>query len=83
MRYRADTASKRELNIRLIVRFWGWTENEREQEMDRQEMTERARQGLPLYGTSNEPEWVQGAAHRNSVFSQLKFRESDACQFFA
>jgi hypothetical protein len=43
--------------------------------MDRAEMTERARQGLPLYGYSNEPEWVQGAAHRNSVFSQLKFRE--------
>lgn len=43
--------------------------------MDREEMTERARKGLPLYGTSNEPEWVQGAAYRNSAFSQLKFSE--------
>ena len=39
-------------------------------------MTERARLGLPIYGHSNEPEWVQGAAYRNSAFSQLKFGES-------
>lgn len=60
----------------LIVRFWGWSENQREEEMDRKEMTERARQGLPLYGHSNEPEWIQGAAYRNSAFAQLKFGES-------
>lgn len=41
--------------------------------MDRVEMTERARQGLPIYGHSDEPIWVQGAAYRNSAFSQLKF----------
>lgn len=60
----------------LSVRFWGWSENEREQKMDREEMAERARQGLPLYGSSTEPEWVQAAAYRNSAFSQLKFSES-------
>ena len=43
--------------------------------MDKEEMTERARLGLPIYGHSNEPEWVQGAAYRNSAFSQLKFGE--------
>lgn len=43
--------------------------------MDRVEMTERARQGLPIYGHSDEPVWVQGAAYRNSAFSQLKFSE--------
>lgn len=43
--------------------------------MDRVELTERARQGLPIYGHSDEPVWVQGAAYRNSAFSQLKFSE--------
>ncbi|KAF9269079.1 hypothetical protein L218DRAFT_1072728 [Marasmius fiardii PR-910] len=54
-------------------RFWGWTENKREEEMDLQELSQRAEQGKSLYGESHQPEWVQGAAHRNSVFSQLKF----------
>ncbi|KAF7798678.1 hypothetical protein EIP86_009902 [Pleurotus ostreatoroseus] len=61
------------LTLAFAVRFWGWSENEREQQMDREEMTERIRQGQPLYGHSDQPEWVQGAAYRNSVFSQLKF----------
>ena len=39
------------------------------------ELSERARKGLPIYGESSEPEWVQGAAHRNSAYSQLKFSE--------
>ena len=47
---------------------------QREQDMDRAEMGDRIRQGLPLYGTSDQPEWVQGVAYRNSAFSQLKFR---------
>ncbi|KAI0792081.1 NADH-ubiquinone oxidoreductase complex I, 21 kDa subunit-domain-containing protein [Abortiporus biennis] len=58
---------------RSSLRFWGWTENKREEELDRQEMSERLQKGLPLYGTSDQPEWVQGAAYRNSAFSQLKF----------
>lgn len=58
---------------RSSFRFWGWTENQREQEMDMKELSERARKGLPIYGESGEPEWVQGAAYRNSAFSQLKF----------
>jgi hypothetical protein len=41
--------------------------------MDLAELTQRAKEGKPLYGESNQPDWVQGAAHRNSVFSQLKF----------
>lgn len=55
------------------VRFWGWSENSREQDLDMKELSERARKGLPIYGHSDEPEWVQGAAYRNSAFSQLKF----------
>ncbi|KZT10046.1 uncharacterized protein LAESUDRAFT_469834 [Laetiporus sulphureus 93-53] len=58
---------------RSSLRFWGWTENKREEQMDREEMTARARRGLPLYGESPQPEWIQGVAHRNSVWSQLKF----------
>ncbi|PSR76143.1 hypothetical protein PHLCEN_2v8641 [Hermanssonia centrifuga] len=58
---------------RSSFRFWGWTENKREEEMDRQEMSERVAQGLPVYGDSDQPEWVRGTAYRNSAFSQLKF----------
>lgn len=55
------------------VRFWGWAENKREEERDFKELSARAQQGLPLYGESHQPEWVQAAAYRNSAFSQLKF----------
>lgn len=55
------------------VRFWGWAENEREAERDLKELTQRAKEGKPLYGTSTQPAWVQHAASANSTFSQLKF----------
>lgn len=61
------------LTFAHTARFWGWSENKREEELDRLEMQERARLGQPLYGRSDQPEWVQQAAHNNSVFSQLKF----------
>ncbi|KAJ3508969.1 hypothetical protein NMY22_g16447 [Coprinellus aureogranulatus] len=55
------------------ARFWGWRENEREVKRDFEELSQRAREGKPLYGTSHQPEWVQQAAAANSTFSQLKF----------
>ncbi|KAF5315998.1 hypothetical protein D9619_006338 [Psilocybe cf. subviscida] len=55
------------------LRFWGWKENEREQKMDFEELSQRAREGKPLYGESDQPEWVQHAASTNSQWSQLKF----------
>jgi len=58
---------------RSSVRFWGWSENKREEEKDLAELSQRAREGKPLYGESPQPQWVQGTAHRNSAFSQLKF----------
>ncbi|KAL5536846.1 hypothetical protein ACEPAF_669 [Sanghuangporus sanghuang] len=58
---------------RSSFRFWGWSENKREEEMDYAELSRRAREGKPLYGESDQPQWVQGAAYNNSVFSQLKF----------
>ena len=57
----------------FLVRFWGWTENEREAAMDLAQLRDRAQKGLPLYGQSDQPEWIQQAAHSNSAFSQLKF----------
>ncbi|RDB23690.1 NADH-ubiquinone oxidoreductase 20 subunit [Hypsizygus marmoreus] len=58
---------------RSSARFWGWSENKREEEADLAELTQRAKEGKPLYGESPQPLWVQGTAHRNSAFSQLKF----------
>ncbi|KAJ6457165.1 NADH-ubiquinone oxidoreductase complex I, 21 kDa subunit-domain-containing protein [Mycena vitilis] len=58
---------------RSSMRFWGWSENAREEARDLQELTQLAREGKPLYGESNQPLWVQAAAHRNSQYSQLKF----------
>ncbi|KAJ3903540.1 NADH-ubiquinone oxidoreductase complex I, 21 kDa subunit-domain-containing protein [Lentinula edodes] len=55
------------------MRFLGFTENTREAQMDLIELSQRAREGKPLYGESHQSPWVQGAAHRNSVFSMLKF----------
>lgn len=57
----------------VSARFWGWRENEREVKKDFEELSQRAREGKPLYGTSHQPEWVQQAAAANSTFSQLKF----------
>jgi len=59
---------------RSSFRFWGWTENEREAARDLAELRARAQNGLPLYGESDQPEWVQHAAYSNSAWSQLKFQ---------
>ncbi|KAJ7850059.1 hypothetical protein B0H14DRAFT_2355839, partial [Mycena olivaceomarginata] len=53
--------------------FLGWTENAREEARDVAELSQLACEGKPLYGESSQPLWVQGAAHRNSRYSQLKF----------
>ncbi|SRR6266550_4835639 len=62
----------------LSVRFWGWSENKREELMDLEELSQRAKEGKPLYGESFQPQWVQGAAFKNSAYSQLKFCKSVA-----
>jgi len=59
----------------LLVRFWGWSENKREEEKDLKELSQLAKEGKPLYGTSPQPAWVQTAASANSQWSQLKFCE--------
>ncbi|KAI8068241.1 NADH-ubiquinone oxidoreductase complex I, 21 kDa subunit-domain-containing protein [Gongronella butleri] len=55
------------------LRFWGWTENEREVVKDKQEMEQRLKDGKPLYGDSMMPQHVQDESARNSRFAQLKF----------
>lgn len=50
-------------------RFYGWTENRREIDMDMREMTDRVKQGLPLYGKSTLTEYMQGIASRQSRYS--------------
>lgn len=54
-------------------RFWGWSENKREQELDRVEMTRKIAEGKPLYGESPQPEHMQQIAAANSRHSQLWF----------
>ncbi|KAF9054449.1 NADH-ubiquinone oxidoreductase complex I, 21 kDa subunit-domain-containing protein [Panaeolus papilionaceus] len=58
---------------RSSLRFWGWSENAREQERDLQEMRQLIKEGKSIYGESHQPEWVQASASRNSQWSQLKF----------
>ncbi|KAI0320862.1 NADH-ubiquinone oxidoreductase complex I, 21 kDa subunit-domain-containing protein [Amylostereum chailletii] len=64
---------------RSTFRFWGWSENKHEEEKDFAELSQRAREGKPLWGESDQPLWVQGSAHRNSAFSQLKFGTCSRC----
>ena len=54
---------------RSINRFYGFSENRRELEMDMREMTDRVRKGQPLYGTSTMTEYMQGVASRQSRYS--------------
>ncbi|KDN41327.1 hypothetical protein K437DRAFT_258315 [Tilletiaria anomala UBC 951] len=60
---------------RSSFRLWGWSENEIEQSLASKEL-EVAKAGGPLpagYGQSDLSDYIQGVAHRNSAFSQLKF----------
>ncbi|KAG8942728.1 hypothetical protein FRC04_003558 [Tulasnella sp. 424] len=58
---------------RSTFRFWGWSENSREQAKDFAELSKRAQEGKPLYGESDLDAHLQGVAYRNSAYSQLKF----------
>ncbi|KAF7116576.1 hypothetical protein CNMCM5793_005057 [Aspergillus hiratsukae] len=56
---------------RSCNRFYGFTENAREVEMDMREMVDKVKKGEPLYGTSQVSSYLQGVAARNSRYSQL------------
>ena len=55
------------------MRFWGWTENAREIEMDMREMVDKVKRKEPLYGESSLSPYLQGVAARNSRYSQIFF----------
>jgi hypothetical protein len=57
--------------ILATVRFYGWTENEREVKMDMREMVDKVKKGEPLYGKSDLTPYMQGVAARNSRYSAL------------
>jgi len=59
---------------RSSFRLWGWSENQQEAARDLAELRQKAQEGTPLYGESDQPEWIQTAAYRNSAWSQLKFQ---------
>jgi hypothetical protein len=52
-------------------RFYGFTENTREVEMDTREMVDKVKKGEPLYGKSQMSSYLQGMAARNSRYSEL------------
>lgn len=52
-------------------RFYGFTENAREVDMDMKEMVQKVKAGESLYGTSKVSPYLQGVAARNSRFSEL------------
>ena len=54
---------------RSSMRFYGFTENRRELEMDMREMTDKVKKGEPLYGASTMTEYMQGVASRQSRYS--------------
>ena len=57
--------------ILTAVRLYGWTENNREVEMDMREMVDKVKTGEPLYGHSSLTPYMQGVAARNSRYSAL------------
>lgn len=54
-----------------LDRFYGFTENTREVEMDMREMVDKVKKGEPLYGKSQLSEYLQGVAARNSRYTGL------------
>lgn len=54
-----------------VVRFYGFTENKREVDMDMREMVGKIKKSEPLYGTSELTPYMQGVAARNSRYSAL------------
>ncbi|CAG8974546.1 hypothetical protein HYALB_00005818 [Hymenoscyphus albidus] len=56
---------------RSILRFYGWTENKREVDMDMREMVSKVKAGEPLYGTSSLTPYMQGVASRNSRYTGI------------
>jgi hypothetical protein len=59
--------------LKQKVRFYGFTENRREELMDMREMVTKVKAGEPLYGTSTTTPYIQGMASRNSRYTAVWF----------
>lgn len=66
----SHTSARRVRTLTNAVRFWGWTENDREHERAKEEVASGKVAGIGASSLSPE---MQGAAFRNSLFSQLNF----------
>ncbi|KAI4155243.1 MAG: hypothetical protein L6R39_001276 [Caloplaca ligustica] len=55
--------------LEFYIRFYGFTENQREREMDMREMVDKVKRNEPLYGTSSLTPYMQGVASRNSRYA--------------
>ncbi|KAL2832371.1 NADH-ubiquinone oxidoreductase complex I, 21 kDa subunit-domain-containing protein [Aspergillus cavernicola] len=56
---------------RSCNRFYGFSENRREVEMDMREMVDKVKKGEPLYGNSQVAPHLQEVAARNSRYSSM------------
>ncbi|KAI9830441.1 MAG: hypothetical protein M1819_005693 [Sarea resinae] len=54
---------------RSTLRFYGFTENKREVDMDMREMVDKVKKGESLYGQSSMSPYLQGVASRNSRYT--------------
>jgi C-terminal of NADH-ubiquinone oxidoreductase 21 kDa subunit/NADH-ubiquinone oxidoreductase complex I, 21 kDa subunit len=59
------------MRLLLVVRFYGFTENERERQMDMREMVDKVKAGKSLYGESTLTPYMQGVAARNSRYAAV------------
>ena len=67
-----SSLTKKMLMSRVLcrtVRFYGFSENKREVEMDMREMVDKVKKNEPLYGKSSLSPYLQGVASRNSRYS--------------
>ncbi|KAJ5090419.1 hypothetical protein N7532_009103 [Penicillium argentinense] len=72
LQYASGTPSRAIAMLTLVTdRFYGFTENKREVEMDMREMVDKVKKGEPLYGAPHMSSYLQGVAARNSRYSQL------------
>ncbi|RIA98527.1 NADH-ubiquinone oxidoreductase complex I, 21 kDa subunit-domain-containing protein [Glomus cerebriforme] len=58
---------------RSSLRFWGWTENSKEVQKDKEELAKLFEKGEPLYGPTHMSEFNQKASSWFSKYSALKF----------
>lgn len=64
-----DAADYRLLLMSKTVRFYGFSENQREIDMDMREMVDKVKKNEPLYGRSSLTPYMQGVASRNSRYA--------------